>query len=316
MYKISVPILICFFIISCNAINNPFKEKTVSLTSFCNSDLKNTVELERMSFKLPALWGNIKPCQSGKVIDDLVRDRKIISARALKFENNTYYSLGSMDIRVKGDLNLIGKKLESPDEWMARQKLIWKKSHRNDYPDKRNFQKIILHGLDCWKINKSLFYHNNIKSRLIGKNIEYVCWDPDAKDYPPISISAGISYKMDKPVFNFNINKDLILPVFKSLRLKKLSHANFTKRLNEFKNKSDDRCTRIKKRYKKYRLENKYQNFSENSIDILKGCGYDTTSIREWWCRETIRDSKNYNSRSQYYIYPEKLTQNLKSCSK
>lgn len=316
MHKKIVLFVCSLVIISCTTIENPFKEKTVTITSLCNVDLTNTIELERMSFKLPALWGNIKPCQSGKVIDDLARDHKIISARALKFENNTYYNLGSMDVRVKGDLNLIGKKLESLDEWMTRQKLIWKKSHRNDYPEKRNIQKIILYGLDCWKINKSLFYHNNIRSQLIGKNTEYICWDPEAKDYPPISISSGISYNMDKPVFNYDINKDLILPVFKSLRLKKLSHANFTKRLNEYKNKSDDKCTRIKKRFEKYRLENKYQNFSEKNIDMLKGCGYDTTSIREWWCRETIRDSKNSSSKSQYYIYPEKLIQNLKSCSK
>lgn len=291
--------IVSIAISGCTALNNPFKTETVTITSFCKMDLTKNIELERMSFELPKLVSRIKLCQTGKVMHDITRDHKDFFIQAVYFKNNIYSNLGSMDLRVRGNLNSIGNKLETPEEWLARRKVMWKKAYRDDYPRRRKVKRVKLKGLDCWKIYKTYYfqkYYNgvklDVKPVLQGRDIKYVCWDPSAKRYPPFTVSAGMGYKNNKPAFSYDLNKDILLPVFDSLKLKKLGNEDMKKRLEVYREKQEANCKSIYISVKRSKRKNEYQYVSDVLLKKMDGCGYETKKLRSWWCEETIKDSK------------------------
>ena len=247
--------------------------KSSTRVNACGVDLSLEVNLERASFIPPEVWSRIKPCELVKVSHHPILDSWGISAAL----NYTYSDVlvydFAMGFGVEGHLNWIGNTPDTLEGWKAREDNKWQKrlKKRGDL-DKRIVTYDSRHGLDCWRTERIAYD----RGTLHAKSIFYDCWYPDALHYPPLSIGGSIRYIDGKPAYALNIDKDLIDPVFATLKVKDIKPEVYAERMAIHEKKVKEDC--------KWRLKDVKRNptreFNAYSIKKLEFCGYDTSKLK------------------------------------
>jgi len=280
MIRLTVPIYRIFLIFfamslltSCVALNNPFAAKTATRTNACKVDLSLPVELERAVFIPPEIWSRIEPCDMVKINRLFKQDSWGISATL----NYTYADVlvydTAMGFGVEGNLNWIGDTPTTLDGWKQREDDKWKKYIKARKGTRtRKVSYASRNGLECWRV-ESKSYDKDKQSAL---SIAYDCWANGKTHYPPLSIGGSIRYWEGKPVYDLDIDKDLIDPVFATLEVKDIKPEVYAERMAAYKKKEKRQCKgRIK-----YVRKNPNKGYTVSDIDLLEDCGYDTSKLK------------------------------------
>ena len=258
---------------SCAMTDSPFKKKTVTIDTSCNIDLSNYIETERARFIPPAIWSRLVPCEAMRVSRNTSTDEWGISAKL----NYTYSDVlvydTAMGFGVVGQLNWIGNTFNTLEEWKRREEDKWRRYMKNRGNSETRF--VVFesrNGLDCWRIEMASFVEGKKHAISIG----YDCWTPGKTHYPPLSIGGWIRYWDGKPVYDLDIDKDLIDPVFATLEVKDIKPEVYAERMAIHEEKVIKDCKWRLKDVKK----NRNQAFNAYSIEKLESCGYDTSKLK------------------------------------
>jgi len=260
-------------LVSCVVIDNPFKKKNVTSETSCDTDLSLPVEIERAQFTPPDIWSRLKPCKSIRISRNTNTDEWGISAALYyTYSDILVYDFG-MGFGVIGELNLIGSTPNSLAGWRRREDNKWLRRMKNrGEADTRAVTYESRNGLDCWR-TETIAYDKGTQS---AQAIEYNCWEPGKTHYPPLSIIGSIRYWEGKPVYDLDIDKDLIDPVFATLKVKDIKPEVYAERMAAYKEREKRQCKgRIK-----YVRKNPNKGYTVSDIDLLEDCGYDTSKLK------------------------------------
>jgi len=237
-------------LMSCVAINNPFKASTGTRTDTCKTDFSLPIELERANFLPAEIWSRIKPCEMVKVGNYTKFDSWNISASLHYTYADVLVYDTAMGFGVNGNLNLIGSTPATMEGWKQREDKKWLKHLKyRGKSDKRNVIRETRNGLKCWR-ETTISFEQGKQSAL---SIAYDCWESDKTHYPPLSISGSIRYWDGKPVYDLDIDKDLIDPVFATLEVKDIKPEVYAERMA----------------------------IHEEKMERLESCGYDTSKLKK-----------------------------------
>jgi len=131
-----------------------------------------------------------------------------------------------MGFGVAGRLNWIGNTFDTIEEWRRREDDKWQR-HLKNRGNKRSVIYESRNGFDCWCIEKASFVQGKKHAISVG----YDCWTPGKTHYPPLSIGGWIRYRDGKPVYDLDIDKDLIDPVFATLEVKDIKPEIYAERM-------------------------------------------------------------------------------------
>ena len=92
----------------------------------------------------------------------------------------------------------------------------------------------------------------------------------------PLDIGGWVRYWDGKPVYDLDIDKDLIDPIFATLEVKDIKPEVYAQRMAIHEEKVKQECKRRIKRVKK----NSGRAFNAYSIERLEFCGYDTSKLK------------------------------------
>jgi hypothetical protein len=171
-------------------------------------------------------------------------------------------------------VHLIGREQPRPDAWLPEARERWKqgdKGHRVD----RQIERVRHGGLDCWRVvSQSYNRDTGVEAQSYG-GVSYTCW-PDGDDaYPPISLSAGVRYLDERPLYDIDIDRDLLLPVLESLEIRELSPEAYAARKQAYEKAERKRCEG-RLRYARYGAD----ELDERDRELLRECGYDPDTLR------------------------------------
>ena len=258
---------------SCVALDSSFLSNTGTRTNACNIDLSIPVELERAKFVPPEFWSRLKQCESVKISKHPRLDSWEISATLYYTYADVLVYDTAMGFGVEGSLNLIGDTPTTMEDWKLREVNKWEKYIKNKgYADKQIFKFETRKRLKCWKVTTKSF-DDGYQSAL---SIAYNCWQPGKFYYPPIRIAGSVRYWNGKPVYDLDIDKDLIDPVFATLVVKDIKPEVYAERMAIHDEKIRQECKRRLKTVKK----NPGREFSAYYIERLEFCGYDTSKLK------------------------------------
>ena len=123
-----------FLLVSCVAVNNPFKAKTGTRVTACTVDASLPIELERVKFVPPKLWSQLKPCELVNISRQYSQDKWGVSA-ALNYSYGDVLVLDSaMGFSVRGNLDLIGSTPATLDAWKQREDIERRLSVKEPFP--------------------------------------------------------------------------------------------------------------------------------------------------------------------------------------
>ncbi len=267
---ISIMVLL---LVSCVMVNNPFKAKTGTRETACNVNASLPVELERAKFDPPIFWSQLKPCELVKISRQFSQDKWGVSA-ALNYSYGDVIVLDSaMGFSVRGNLNLIGSTPATMEGWKQREDKKWLKhlKYRGDFDQRKIFYEN-RNGLDCWR-TETITY---VLGSQWSSSIEYDCWSSTKETLPPLTIGGWIGYRSGKPLYDLDIDKDLIDPAFATLEVKDIKPEVYAERMAIHEEKVKQECKRRIKRVKK----NPGRAISAHSIERLEFCGYDTSKLK------------------------------------
>jgi hypothetical protein len=266
--------LVSIFISACGIVQNPFKGNDSWRKSACDIDVTAIVELDRASFDPPEIWSRLKPCGMVKVSRQFRRDSWGISATLhYTYADVLVYDAG-MGFGVEGNLNWIGGKPSTLEGWRDFEDNKWQRymEKRGD-SEKREVEYASKNSLDCWR-EREITYE--IDKNISAISIAYKCWQPDKYQYPPLTIGGWIRYRDGKPVYDLDIDKDLIDPVFATLVVKDIKPEVYAERMAIYNEKMKEDCEWRKKDLRK----NRFRAFNDYEIKRLEECGYDTTKLK------------------------------------
>jgi len=266
---ISIMVLL---LVSCVMTNNPFIAKTGTRETACNVDASLPVELERVEFVPPIFWSQLEPCELVKISRQFSQDKWGVSA-ALNYSYGDVIVLDSaMGFSVRGNLNLIGSTPATMEGWKQREDKKWLKhlKYRGDFDQRKIFYEN-RNGLDCWR-TATITY---VLGSQWSSSIEYDCWSSTKETLPPLTIGGWIGYRSGKPLYDLDIDQDLIDPVFATLEVKDIKPEVYADRMAIHEEKVKQECKRRIKRVKK----NPGRSVSAHSIERLEYCGYDTSKL-------------------------------------
>ena len=259
---------------SCVMVDNPFKKKTVTIETSCNIDFSLSVETERARFNPPEIWSRLKPCEAIRVTRDTSSDEWGISARLNYIYADVLVYDTAMGFGVVGQLNWIGNTPNTLEGWKQREADKWQRYMKNrGNSETRSVKFESRNGLDCWRIEMASFVQGKKHAISVG----YDCWVPGKTHYPPLSIGGWIRYWEGKPVYDLDIDKDLIDPVFATLEVKDIKPEVYAERMVIHEEKVKQECKRRIKRVKK----NPGRAVSAHAIERLEFCGYDTSNLKQ-----------------------------------
>jgi len=264
--------IMVFLLVSCVMVNNPFKAKTGMRETACNVNASLPVELERAKFDPPIFWSQLKPCELVKISRQFSQDKWGVSA-ALNYSYGDVIVLDSaMGFSVRGNLNLIGSTPATMEGWKQREDKKWLKhlKYRGDFDQRKIFYEN-RNGLDCWR-TETITY---VLGSQWSSSIEYDCWSSTKETLPPLTIGGWIGYRDSKPLYDLDIDKDLIDPVFATLEVKDIKPEVYAERMAIHEEKVKKDCKWRLKDVKK----NRNQAFNAYSIEKLESCGYDTSKL-------------------------------------
>ena len=259
---------------SCVVMDSPFKKENVTSDTACNIDFSLSVELERARFDPPEIWSRLKPCEAIRVSRNTNTDKWGISAKLNYTYSNVLVYDTAMGFGVVGRLNWIGNTFNTLEEWKRREDDKWQRHLKNrGNADTRSVIYESRNGLDCWRIEMASFTQGKKHAISVG----YDCWMPGKTHYPPLSIGGWIRYWDSKPVYDLDIDKDLIDPVFATLEVKDIKPEVYAERMAIHEEKVIKDC--------KWRLndvkKNRNQAFNAYSIEKLESCRYDTSKLKQ-----------------------------------
>ena len=193
---------------------------------------------------------------------------------------------GALGFHISGNLNALGRsynRYTSPEGWMQWQKKQWKKQgkSKNARPKERKIDRVERNGMDCWRIETKSYLE---KSGTIDEyeqsnlGVYYQCWSEDRAAYPPIDLGAGITYRDGRSLYpGLDIDKDILDPVFDSLKLKKLSDKQYEKHVNKNIAKRKKFCEGMLDSYEEGKRKGgayiEHIN-SEGFLNNMKSCGH------------------------------------------
>ncbi len=275
--RIAVLLSICFatsLLVSCGVVSNPFAASTGTRTNACAVDLSLPVELERARFTPPEIWSRIKPCEMVFVSQLYERDTWGISARLHYTYADVLVYDTAMGFGVEGNINLIGSAPPTIEGWNQREEKKWKQHIRNrGISGKRTIIYESRNGLDCWRTEKVSFDRDKKKD---GFSVGYDCWEPGKAHYPPLGIGGWVGYRDGKPIYDLDIDKDLIDPVFATLEVKEIKPEVYAERMAIHEKKMVEDCKWRKKDLRKY----PNQTHNAYSIERLEACGFNTSKLK------------------------------------
>ncbi len=260
-------------LVACVALDNPFAAKTGTRGNACESDISLAVEMERAKFVPPKIWSRLKPCELVNVSYHYNLDSWGISASLHHTYGDVLVYDAAMGMGVNGNLNLIGS-TSTMEGWRLREDKKWLKhiKYRGNY-DKRKVVNDNRNGLECWR-TEIISYEKGVQSSL---SIAYDCWSSTKETVPPLTIGGWIGYRDGKPLYDLDIDKDLIDPVFSTLEVKDIKPEIYAERMAIHEEKVKQECKRRIKRAKK----NPGRAVSAHSIERLEFCGYDTSNLKQ-----------------------------------
>ena len=272
--RLTRSIILCIvsvFVGACVALDNPFAAKTGTRGNACESDVSLAMAIERAKFVPPEIWSRLSPCELVNVSYHHNLDSWGISATLHYSYGDVLVYDAAMGMGVNGNLNLIGS---APDMegWKLREDKKWLKhiKYRGDF-DKRKVMFEARIGLECWR-TETILYEKGLQS---SSSIAYDCWSSSKETFPPLTIGGWIGYRDGKPLYNLDIDKDLIDPVFATLEVKDISPEVYAERMAIHEKKVIKDC--------KWRLKDVKKNhnraFNAYSIKKLESCGYDTSKL-------------------------------------
>ena len=264
--------LLSTLLASCVMIDSPFKKETVTIDTSCNINFSVPVETERARFNPPWIWSRLKPCEAIRVSRNTNTDEWGISAML----NYTYSDVlvydTAMGFGVVGQLDWIGNTFNTLEEWKRSEDEKWLRYMKNrGNSETRSVVFESRNGLECWRIEMASFIEGKKHEISVG----YDCWMLGKIHYPPLSIGGWIRYWDGKPVYDLDIDKDLIDPVFATMEVKDIKPEVYAERMAIHEEKVKQECKRRIKRVKK----NPGQAVSAHSIERLEFCGYDTSKL-------------------------------------
>jgi hypothetical protein len=258
---------------SCTALDNPFQKSPITRTNVCQTDLTSQVELERSLFVPPKIWSSFQPCESVYTSRDLDEDAWGMSVALYYTYADVLVHDSALGFGVIGNLDIIGDLPTTLEGWKQREDKKWQKymKKRGD-SEKREVVYETRNGLECWRETTKSF----LQGRQSALSVAYHCWEPGKTHYPPLSIGGWIRYWDGKPVYDLDIDKDLIDPVFATLEVKDIKPEVYAERMANHEEKVIKDCKWRLKDVKK----NRNQAFNAYSIEKLESCGYDTSKLK------------------------------------
>ncbi len=259
---------------SCTVLDNTFHKSPITRTNVCHTDLTSQVELERSQFVPPKIWSSFQPCESVYTSRDLDEDAWGMSVASYYTYDDILVHDSALGFGVIGNLDIIGDLPTTLEGWKQREDTKWQKymKKRGD-SEKREVVYESRNGLECWRETTKSF----LKGRQSALSVAYHCWEPRKTHYPPLSIGGWIRYWEGKPVYDLDIDKDLIDPVFATLEVKDIKPEIYAERMAIHEEKVKEECKRRIKRVKK----NPGRAVSAHSIERLEFCGYDTSNLKQ-----------------------------------
>lgn len=258
---------------SCSVSKDPYGRSSISRADTCQTDLTLPVELERSKFLPPEIWTRFSQCEFVYTSRDLGEDAWGISVAS----NYTYADVlvhdTAIGFGVIGNLDMIGDFPITLEGWREFEDKKWQKYiNSKGESEKRVVVYESRNNLDCWR-ETILSYNQGEQSAL---SIAYHCWQPGKESNPPIDIGGWIRYRDGKPVYDLDIDKDLIDPVFDTLQVKDIKPEVYAERMAIYNEKMKEDCEWRKKDLRK----NRFRAFNDYEIKRLEECGYDTTKLK------------------------------------
>ncbi|MCH7881438.1 MAG: hypothetical protein IIB69_07665 [Proteobacteria bacterium] len=231
------------------------------------------MEIERARFNPPEIWSQLKPCESIRVSRNTnTGDWGISAALQYTYADVLVYDK-AMGFGVVGHLHWIGDKPTTLEGWKQFEDNKWQRymKHRGN-SETRSVVFEPRNGLDCWRIEMASF----VQGKKHAVSVGYDCWEPDKTHYPPLSIGGWIRYWDGKPVYDLDIDKDLIDPVFATLEVKDIKPEVYAERMAIHEKKMVEDCKWRKKDLRKHprRAWNVYE------IKRLEACGFNTSKLK------------------------------------
>jgi hypothetical protein len=257
----------------CGVVSNPLVKDTFVTRDACEVNLSERVDLERIAFRVPEFWAQLKPCNGLEVMHDIERDVWALQASYAFRYNGIVAQTSAAHFSAGTFVHLIGREQPRPETWLPEARERWKqgdKGHRVD----RQIERVRHGGLDCWRVvSQSYNRDTGVEAQSYG-GVSYACW-PDGDDaYPPISLSAGVRYVDERPLYDIDIDRDLLVPVLESLEVRELSPEAYAARKQAYLERQGERCKRIARRVRLDGDMNAYQ------YEQLLECGYDLDTLR------------------------------------
>lgn len=262
------------------SIGNPFKEKTVFSRPACEVDLTRPVELQRLTFRVPRFWAKTLPCHGGRVMWDTYRDDWSIGARLVYREGQVVVVSSAAGLLVGSDIHTLGRPIPTPEEWLAHKREQWAKSAtaKGDLP-RRDVTRVRHGQFDCWRIGGAAFLPvpgDPQRVQQSGAGLGYTCWVVGDERYPPFDVGMGLGYWDGKPLYDIDIDKDVLLPILDTLEVRELSEEAYAKRIADYQRRQEDYC----RTHVKYAARIGTANIDAATRQHLRDCGYHPDTLK------------------------------------
>jgi hypothetical protein len=259
----------------CGVVSKPFKADNVATFSACEVDLRQPIALERITFRVPEFWSRLTPCERLQVGTNTKRDAWMIEAPYEFGYDGIVVQDRAAAFGIGSAIHLIGKERLTPETWLPEARERWKqgdKGHRVD----RQIERVRHGDLDCWRVVRQSYNSDSgVEAQSYG-GMSYACW-PDGDDaYPPIQLSASMRYVDERPLYDIDIDRDLLLPVLESLEIRELSPEAYAARKQAYAERELERC----KDAWRYARRIGAENIGEGARENLRGCGYDPDTLK------------------------------------
>jgi hypothetical protein len=250
----------------------------------CDHDFAQRQDLERLSFTLPPFWARLQPCEAVQLWWDTRQDSLTLDARSETVEGGVLVLGRAAGLGISANLDDIGHPQRTPEEWLA-----WKQSSfapwggpqgKSGNRIEREVTRIELREgeLDCW-FSRVDSYGPKPGTRgqqetQVYLGMSYHCWVAGQPQYPPIGVGGGMAYFDERPLYDIDIDRDLLLPVLQSLEIRELSPDAYAARKQAYLERQGERCKRIARRVRLDGDMNDYQR------EQLLECGYDLDTLK------------------------------------
>ncbi|PCJ85536.1 MAG: hypothetical protein COA54_11030 [Thiotrichaceae bacterium] len=234
---------------------------------------------------------------------------------------------GALGFYISGNLNALGwsyNRYTSPEAWMEWQNKQWEKQKKikNANPKERKINRVERNGMDCWRIEtKSYLKKSGTIDEYEQSNlgVYYQCWSEDRATYPPIDLGAGMTYRNGKPLYpDLDIDKDILSPVFETLKLKEIPPKKYEKIVKENIDNYQKKCKESYLSYKKI-IKKKKGLVNDYRVNSLIQCGYDAAELKSLRCDSLREDLLMVKSNfilmsSKQYFSKKEHVESMLSC--